>query len=77
MVKSYILLFDRISRQHNLEIAVVMCRVYLDFSTFDKVSLIISFEIWKDVNLQLGDFNWLSKHAQMEAIYKIRSSIKY
>ena len=54
-----------------------MCRVYLDFSTFDKVSLILSFEIWKDVNLQLGDFNWLSKHAQMEAICKIKSSIKY
>lgn len=77
MVNSYILLFDRISRQHSLEIAVVTCRVYLDFSTFDKVSLILSFEIWKDVNLQLGDFNWLSKQAQMEAIHKIRSSIKY
>lgn len=36
-----------------------------------KFLLIFSFEIWRNVNLQLGDFSLLSKHTQVEPIYEI------
>lgn len=49
-----------------------LCVVHLDLSKpLTKFLLIFSFEIQRNLNLQLVDFSWLSKYTQIEPIYEI------